>query len=88
MDGRTWVEVPAGTQNGEVIRVAGEGVPELHGRRYGDLLVRLAVWVPTRLNTEQRRRIHELREVEDSPPETIDPEQRRGFWSRVKEVLG
>ncbi len=88
VDGRTWVEVPAGTQNGDVIRVAGEGVPELHGRRYGDLLVRLAVWVPTRLNAEQRRVIDRLREVEDSPPETVDPAQRRGFWSRVKEAFG
>lgn len=88
VEGRTWVEVPAGTQNGDVTRVAGEGVPELHGRRYGDLLVRLAVWVPTRLNAEQRRVIHELREIEDNPPDTVDPEERRGFWSRVKEALG
>lgn len=88
VEGRTWVEIPAGTQNGEVIRVAGEGVPELHGRRYGDLLVRLCVWVPTRLSAEQRRLISELREVEDRPPDRVDPSQRRGFWSRVREALG
>ncbi len=88
VEGRTWVEVPAGTQNDEVIRVVGEGVPELHGRRYGDLLVRLCVWVPTRLSPEQKRLIAELREVEDRPPERVDPEQRRGFWSRVREALG
>jgi len=63
-------------------------VPELHGRRYGDLLVKLAVWVPTRINAEQRRLIEALREVEDSPPDTVDPAHRRGFWSRVKEALG
>ncbi len=88
VEGRTWVEVPPGTQNGEVMRVAGEGVPELHGRRYGDLLVRLSVWVPTRLSDEQRRLVDELRAVEDSPPDIVDAEQRRGFWSRVKEALG
>jgi len=88
VEGRTWVEVPPGTQNGEVIRVVGEGVPELHGRRYGDLLVRLRVWVPTRLSAEQKRIIGELREVEDRPPDRVDPSQRRGFWTWVREALG
>ena len=88
VDGQTRVDVPAGVQNGEVIRIRGEGLPELNGRRHGDLLVRLVVWVPDRLNSEQERIIRKLREVEDPPPERIDPATRRGFWSRVKEALG
>ena len=86
--GATEVEVPAGVQSGEVIRIRGEGLPELNGRRHGDLLVRLAVWVPERLNSEQARLLRKLAEVEDSAPEKIDLERRRGFWSRVKEALG
>lgn len=86
--GTTEVEVPAGVQSGEVIRIRGEGLPELNGRRHGDLLVRLAVWVPERLNAEQARLVRRLAKVEDSAPEQIDRERRRGFWSRVKEALG
>ena len=89
VDGRpTQVEVPAGVQSGEVIRIRGEGLPELNGRRHGDLLVRLVVWVPERLNSEQERLVRKLAKVEDSAPEKIDRERRRGFWSRVKEALG
>ena len=88
VEGRTQVDVPPGVQSGEVIRVRGEGVPELKGRQYGDLLVRVVVWVPDRLSSEQERLIRELRAVEDPPPERIDPATRRGFWSRVKEALG
>lgn len=87
VDGSTWVEVPAGIQSGEVIRIDGEGVPELNGQGHGDLLVRFAVWVPTRLSEEQERLLRKLRRVEDAPPEKIEPGQRRGFWSRVKEAL-
>ena len=87
VDGNTWVEVPAGIQSGEVIRIEGEGVPDLNGRGQGDLLVRFVVWVPTRLNTEQESLLHELRRVEDAPPEKIEPGRRRGFWSKVKEAL-
>ena len=86
-EGTTRVEVPPGVQSGEVIRVKGEGLPELNGRRHGDLLVRLAVWVPERLTPEQERIIRKLREVEDSAPKRIDPGARRGFWSRVREAL-
>lgn len=84
----TRVEVPPGVQSGEVIRVRGEGLPELNGHRWGDLLVRLAVWVPERLTREQERIVRKLREVEEAAPEKIDPGERRSFWSRVKEALG
>ena len=46
------------------------------------------MWVPDRLTSEQERLIRKLREVEDGAPEKIDPGERRGFWSRVKEALG
>lgn len=87
VDGSTWVDVPAGIQSGEVIRIEGEGLPELNGRGQGDLLVRFLVWVPTRLSAEQESLLRKLRRIEDAPPEKIEPGQRRGFWSRVKEAL-
>lgn len=82
------VDVPAGAQSGQVIRVRGEGLPELNGRAHGDLLVRLVVWVPQRLSAEQERIIRKLRSTESPPPERIDPGSNRGFWSRVREALG
>ena len=88
VEGSTWVDVPAGIQSGEVIRIDGEGLPDLNGRRHGDLLVQLAVWVPTGLSSEQERLVRKLRRIEDAPPEKIERGQRRGFWSRVKEALG
>ena len=87
VDGSTWVDVPAGIQSGEVIRIEEEGLPELNGRGQGDLLVRFAVWVPTRMSAEQESLLRKLRRIEDPPPEKIEHGQRRGFWSRVKEAL-
>lgn len=87
VDGSTSVDVPAGIQSGEVIRIEGEGVPEVNGRGHGDLLVRFVVWVPTRLNAEQESLVRRLRRAEDAPPDRIEPGQRRGFWSRVREAL-
>jgi molecular chaperone DnaJ len=61
LDGEVDVEIPAGTQPGEVFAVRGEGMPRLRrsGRR-GDLRVVVNVVVPRRLNREQRKLAEKL----------------------------
>jgi molecular chaperone DnaJ len=87
VDASARVRVPPGTQNGSVLRVRGQGVPDLGSTRRGDLIVRVAVWIPERLSPEQERLYRQLRAVEDDAPERIDAD-RKGFWSKVKEALG
>jgi molecular chaperone DnaJ len=87
VEGSARLRVPPGTQNGAVLRVRGQGVPELGTQRRGDLLVRVAVWIPERLSGEQERIYRQLRAVEDVAPERIDA-KGKGFWSKVKEALG
>jgi len=88
VDGVRTVTLPPGTQSGQALRLRGEGVPDLNTGRRGDLLVRVRVWVPTRLDHEQRELLERLRELEDPAP-THDAEggERRGFWSKVKEAF-
>ncbi|NOZ96032.1 MAG: molecular chaperone DnaJ [Acidobacteria bacterium] len=53
------IEIPAGAQPGQVIRVRGKGMPVLESRGTGDLYVHLKVVIPERLSPEQRRLIEE-----------------------------
>jgi curved DNA-binding protein len=46
LTGRVLLRVPAGTQNGRVIRLAGQGMPHLKGEGRGDLHVRVRVVLP------------------------------------------
>ncbi len=55
------VKVPEGTQSGGVIRVRGQGMPQVEGGGRGDLLVTGGVRTPPRLTREQRRLLDELR---------------------------
>ncbi len=60
LDGSLEVQVPAGSQPGEVITVRGQGMPELRRGRRGDLRVFLDVVVPRRLTEEQRELMQRL----------------------------
>jgi molecular chaperone DnaJ len=62
IDGSTAVELPAGTQPGEVITVRGQGLPSLRRRRHGDLRVVVNVVVPRRLSASQRELAQQLQE--------------------------
>lgn len=81
------LRIPAGVQTGTVLRLRGEGLPELEGGRRGDLLVRVVVWTPEELSGEQRAALERLAEVEEPAPERIERGDGKGFWSRVKEAF-
>jgi len=74
--------IPAGTQTGTVFRLKGKGLPHLGHEGKGDLHVRVHVWTPESLNSEQEKVFRELARVEGEPPK-----RSSGFWSRVKEAL-
>ena len=87
VSGTVRLTIPKGIQSGEVLRLRGQGLPELHGRGKGDQLVRIVVWTPERLTPEQEEAIRALRELEDPAPEQLDRNSGRSMWSRVKEAF-
>jgi curved DNA-binding protein len=46
--------IPAGIQNGQVVRLAGKGMKNPENDRYGDLMVRITVTIPKSLTDEQK----------------------------------
>ncbi len=62
LEGSSTVELPAGTQPGEVVTLRGEGMPALRRGRRGDLRVVVNVVVPRRLTAEQRELAERLNE--------------------------
>ncbi len=57
------LRIPEGTQNGEIIRIKGKGMPGLNGRGgYGDLFVEIRLKTPKRLSRKARRLLEEFNE--------------------------
>ncbi len=82
-DGPRRLEVPAGTQSGEEIRLAGAGMARRPGRGRGDLRVRLEVETPRALDEEQRRL---LRAFDATLREEHQPRRGR-FSERLREIF-
>jgi molecular chaperone DnaJ len=87
IDGTARVTIPSGIQSGELLRLRGLGLPELNGAVRGDQVVRVMVWTPDQLSSEQEEVIRRLAEVETAAPEKITRGSHKGFWTRVKEAF-
>lgn len=88
LDGSASIEVPAGTQPGEVLTLRGAGMPALRRGRHGDLRVVVNVVIPRRLNDEQRELVQRLNDslTEEnlrSPNESVFAKLRRAFGSQA-----
>ncbi len=57
------IEIPAGTQPGEILTVRGAGLPPLHGGRRGDMHFAVQVNVPKKLSDAQIELLKQFAEV-------------------------
>ncbi len=65
MNGDVVLSIPAGTQNGRTFRLRGKGMPRLREtEKFGDLLARVEVSLPTQLTPRQRELFEDLRRLE------------------------
>ena len=56
------LKIPEGTQNNDILRIKNKGMPELHGRGFGDLFIEIQISTPKKLNRKSRRLLEELKD--------------------------
>jgi molecular chaperone DnaJ len=81
LEGKTQHHIYAGTQPGEIIRIRGGGMPDPRGGRSGDLLLRVILEVPKKIDAEQESVLRELAELEHA---AVSP-HRSSFFDKLKE---
>ena len=88
-DRQVEVTVPAGTQPGTRVALAGRGVARLRGGGRGDLGVTFLVQTPSRLDDEQRELLRRLAELRDETTVTANHQSpNRSVFGRLKEAFG
>jgi len=83
LDGVEELVVPRGTQVGKVFKMRGRGVPRLHGNGRGDLLIRVGIEIPRKLEPAEEEI---LRRFASERGEDV-AEADEGFFSRLKAAI-
>jgi molecular chaperone DnaJ len=83
LKGSEKLDIPHGSQHGEVFKLRGKGLPDHRSNRLGDELVQILIEIPKKLNDRQRELLREFSETED---DRVMP-QRKGFMDKLKEVF-
>ncbi len=83
LEGKANLKVPAGTQSGQIFKLRDKGIMNVNGRDRGDLLARVVVEVPSKLNSEQRQKLEEFAELcgEENTP------LHKSFFDRAREFF-
>jgi molecular chaperone DnaJ len=72
LEGNEVLKIPPGAQPGEIVRLKGKGVPDVSGRRKGDLFVKVQVKTPENLSKEQKALLGKLAELRGEDIESVD----------------
>lgn len=60
------MEVPAGSQHGQVFKLKGHGLPDIRSARKGDELVQIVIEVPKKLSEKQKQILREFAATEEA----------------------
>jgi molecular chaperone DnaJ len=84
LTGKAKISIPPGTQGGKILRMRNKGIPNVHGAGIGDQLVQVQIYIPTKLNTDDKTKIKELESLESLKP---SPDGHKNIFERFKEAL-
>jgi molecular chaperone DnaJ len=77
------LEIPAGSQHGEVFKLRNRGLPDIRAHRTGDELIQILIEIPRKLNERQRELLRDFSSTEDEKHMPL----RKGFVDKLKEVF-
>ena len=83
LSGRDTMDLPAGTQSGDVFKLQGRGMPDPRRPGLGDLLVQVTIEVPKRVTPEEETLLRQLAELEQT---NVAP-QRKSFFQQLKDYF-
>ena len=75
LDGRVTLKIPSETQTGKMFRMRSKGVKSVRGGVQGDLLCRIIVETPVKLNTKQKELLAQFRDSLEEGGKSHSPKE-------------
>lgn len=83
LEGTETLAIGTGTQSGKVIRLSGQGVPGLNGRRRGDIRVIVTVVTPEKLSDEEKELLEQFAQLRGEEVDAGD----KSLLGRIRSAL-
>ena len=83
LNGPVKYHIPEGTQNDQEFRLKGSGIQRLNGVGKGDLIAKVRVEIPRKLNEKQKELLRQFDETTTGK----EYEGKKSFMDRVKELF-
>ena len=89
LNGRAKLKIDAGTQSGKILRMREKGISHLNAYGKGDQLVRVNVWIPTRLSAKEKDLMRTLEDEDNLRPKEGDRSANsdKSFFERMKDTI-
>lgn len=73
------LQIPSGTQPGDILTLPGLGMPSLQKHKKGDLYIRVSVKIPKKLTSRQKELLDEFAKSEG----TRESRETKKFWQKI-----
>ncbi len=87
LTGRSRVKIEPGTMAGKILRMKEKGIQHLNSHGKGDQLIRVQVWVPTKLNAREKELLKELSSSEHIVPSEEEKNANKSFFEKVRNAF-
>ncbi len=72
LDGKVKITIEPGTESGKILRLRNKGLPNVRGIGKGDQLIAVHLFIPNKIDANERRLIDQLKECPDFQPTEAD----------------
>lgn len=80
LDGESKIEIPIGTQPGEIFKIKGKGVPYLSNKdQRGDFVVKTTISVPKKINSKEKELFKKIAEIGGEAAQVT----KKSFWNKI-----
>lgn len=85
VDGKLRIKIEPGTQSGKILRLRGKGVPDVNGYGVGDLLVYIQVWIPKKVDKDEKELLDKIKDSKNFKP--APSKDDKNFFERLKKMF-
>jgi molecular chaperone DnaJ len=87
LTGKAKIKIDAGTMAGKMLRLKEKGIPRLNNYGRGDQLVRIQIWVPTKVNSHEKDLLKQLASGEHINPSEDEKNKSKSFFEKMKNAF-